>query len=146
MAGKDAFGTLLKRGDGVTPTEAFTTVANVSDLSGPERSRETIDVTAHDSPNKYREFLAGLKDGGEVTATVNFDPSETTHTALDTDFESGDTINWQIVLLDSTPDEHTWAIPGFISGLSDAYPIDDKMEREVTIKVSGKPTLTATGV
>lgn len=146
MAGTDAFGTLLKRGDGVPATEAFETIASVSDLSGPSRSRETIDVTAHDSPDKYREFLAGLKDGGEVTATINFNPADTTHTQLDADFEDGVTRNWQIILLEGSADEHTWAIAGFVTAVGDSYPIDDKMEREVTIKVSGKPVLSATGV
>ncbi|MFH8805476.1 phage tail tube protein [Streptomyces sp. NPDC017936] len=143
MAGEDAFGTQLKRESGAG---TFQLIANVSDLSGPERSREAIEVTAHDSPNRYREFVKGLKDGGEVTATINYRPSETTHQALDADFEEDDLRNYQLVLLPDDPDEHTWDFTALITGISDAFPIDDKMEREVTFKISGKPTLTATGV
>lgn len=55
MPGIDAFGTQLKRDS--TGAGAFVTIANVSDLNGPGRSREAIEVTAHDSPDKYREFV-----------------------------------------------------------------------------------------
>ncbi|MFJ4617426.1 phage tail tube protein [Streptomyces sp. NPDC088812] len=142
MAGEDAFGTQLKRDSG---GGSFQLIASVSDLSGPERSREAIEVTAHDSPNKYREFVKGLKDGGEVSATINYRPGETTHQALDGDFEEDDLRDYQLVILPGDADEHTWDFSALITDISDAFPIDDKMEREVTFKISGKPVLTATG-
>lgn len=145
MAGQDGFGTQLKIGDGATPTEAFTTIANVTNISGPSKSRETIDVTAHDSPDGYMEFLGSVKDGGEVSADLNYDPTEDTHTVLDTRFESKVPLNYQIVLLPGTDDEHTWSIKGIITGLEPEYPYDDKMACSVTIKVTGKPTLLPTG-
>lgn len=142
MAGVDAFGTQLKRDSG---TGTFEAIANVSDLSGPERSREAIEVTAHDSPNQYREFVKGLKDAGEVTATINYDPRSASISALDDDFEEKDLREYQIVLLPTTTDEHTWTFSALITDLGDAFPIDDKMEREVTFKISGKPDLLPTG-
>jgi hypothetical protein len=32
-----------------------------------------------------------------------------------------------------------------ITNLSDSFPHDDLMERNVTVKISGKPTITPTG-
>ncbi|MFG3493005.1 phage tail tube protein [Streptomyces sp. NPDC047972] len=143
MAGKDAFGTQFKRD--TTGSGSFATIANVTDISGPSRSREAIEVTAHDSPNKYREFIKGLKDGGEVEITLNYDPTATTHMALDGDFEEDDLRDYQVVILPGTDDEHTWEFAGLITDMGDEYPTEDKMERSVTFKISGKPTLTATG-
>ncbi|MFD9445513.1 phage tail tube protein [Streptomyces sp. NPDC060006] len=143
MAGIDAFGTQFLRDSNGAGT--FVAIANVSDISGPERSREAIEVTAHDSPDKYREFIKGLKDGGEVTLTLNYDPGSATHSALDADFEEDALRDYQVVLLPGDSDEHTWDFAGLITGLGDAFPIDDKMEREATFKISGKPVLTATG-
>jgi predicted secreted protein len=143
MAGIDAFGTQLKRD--TTGSGSYAVIANVSDLSGPSRSREAIEVTAHDSPDKYREFVKGLKDGGEVSATLNFDPGDTTHLALDADFEEDDLRNYQIVALPGEADELTCTFSALITDLSDSYPIDDKMSREVTFKISGKPTFASTG-
>lgn len=143
MAGKDAFGTqFLRDSDGAG---TFVVVANVSDISGPSRSREAIEVTAHDSPNKYREFIKGLKDGGEVEITLNYNPGVATHAALDADFEEDDLRDYQVVILPGDADEHTWEFAGLITDLGDEYPTDDKMERTATFKISGKPTLTATG-
>lgn len=144
MAGTDAFGTQFKRD--TTGSGSFAAIANVSDISGPDRSREAIEVTAHDSPDKYREFIKGLKDGGEVSITINYDPTDTSHQALDADFEEDDLRDYQVVILPGTVDEWTWQISALITSLGDAYPIDDKMEREATFKISGKPTLTPTGV
>lgn len=143
MAGEDATGTVLKRDS--NGAGSFVAIASVGDLSGPSRTRNMIDVSAHDSPDKYREFVKGMKDGGEVTATINYRPGETTHQALDADFEEDDLREYQIVMLPGDPDEHTWEFSAGISDIGDEFPLDDKMAREVTFKISGKPTLTATG-
>lgn len=143
MAGKDAFGTQFKRDSDGAGT--FATIANVSDLSGPEREREAIEVTAHDSADQYREFVKGLKDGGEVSLTLNYDPGQSTHGDLDADFEEKDLRDYQLVILPGDDDEHTWEFSALITSLGDAFPVDDRMEREATFKISGKPTLTATG-
>lgn len=145
MAGRDAFGTQFLRGDGATPTELFTALANVTSIGGPARSRETIDMTAHDSPDAWMEFVGGLKDGGEISLELNYDPTEVTHD-LDADFDDAAPRNYQVVILPGTADEHTWTIKGVLTELSDEFPYDDKMARSVTLKVSGKPVLAATGV
>lgn len=142
MSGRNAFGTLFQRGNGGSP-ETFTTVANVTNISGPNRTRAVIDVTAHDSTDGWMEFLGGLKDGGEVSLEINYDPAESTH-ALDSDFDDDEPRNYRLVILPDTADEHTWALTGILTELGDEFPYDDKMGRTMTIKVSGKPTLTDT--
>lgn len=143
MPGIDAFGTQLRRD--TTGSGVFDTIANVGDISGPGRTREAIEVTTHDSPDDYREFIKGLKDGGEVTATINYDPVETSHQVLDDDFEEKDLRDYQIVVLPGTADEHTWDYAALITNLGESYPVEGQMTRDVTFKISGKPTLTATG-
>ncbi|MFC8012203.1 phage tail tube protein [Streptomyces cinereoruber] len=143
MAGKDAFGSQFLRD--TTGSGSFAVIANVTDISGPSRSREAIEVTAHDSPNKYREFIKGLKDGGEVEITLNYDPAAATHAALDADFEEDDLRDYQVVILPGELDEHTWEFSALITDLGDEYPTEGQMERTATFKISGKPTLTATG-
>ena len=144
MSGRDGFGTLFQRGNGATPTETFTTIANVTSIKGPARKRETIDVTAHDSPDAYMEFIGGLKDGGEVQLDINYDPGKATHD-LDDDFDDEVARNYRLVILPGTDDEHTWAFGGIMTELSDEFPYDDKMTRSMTVKITGKPTLTQTG-
>jgi len=142
MAGADAFGTRFKRGDGAM-SEQFTAIANVTNISGPDRQRETIDVTAHDSPDAWMEFIGSLKNGGEVSIDLNYDPREGTHD-LDDDFDDSEPRNYQIVLFPDTADEYTWDFAGVMTGLSDEFPYDDKMARTATFQISGKPVLSHT--
>lgn len=144
MSGRDGFGTLFKRATNLSPGTTFEVIANVTNIGGPARTRETIDVTAHDSPGQWMEFIGGLKDGGEISLDINYDPAELTHD-LDDDFDDDVARNYQVVILPGTEDEHTWALKGVMTELSDEFPYDDKMSRTMTIKVTGKPLLTATG-
>lgn len=144
MSGRDGFGTQFQRATTLTPGTTYETIANVTNIGGPDRKRETIDVTSHDSPNGWMEFIGGLKDGGEVSLDINYDPAEDTHD-LDADFDDASPRNYRVIILPGTDDEHTWQIKGVMTELSDEFPYDDKMARTMTIKVTGKPTLTQTG-
>lgn len=144
MSGRDAFGTQFLRGSGGSPSETFAAIANVLSISAPNRTRETIDVTDHSSDDGFQEYIGGLKDGGEVSLELNYDPSEASHD-LDGDFNDAAPRSYRIIILPGTEDEHTWDFKGILTELSEEFPYDDKMTRSVTIKVSGKPVLTATG-
>lgn len=138
MAGINGFGTALQRGDGATPTEVFTTIANVTSINPPSMERETIDVTAHDSEDAWMEFVGGLKDGGEVSADVNYDPSE--HDVLVGDFDDEDPRNYRIVFPDDLAT--TWSFKAILTGFEPEAPYDDKLAASLTWKVTGKPTLS----
>ncbi|MGW6243865.1 phage tail tube protein [Streptomyces roseolus] len=138
MAGKDGFGTLLKRGDGATPTEVFTAIANATNISGPNLSRNTIDVTAHDSPNRHMEFVGGLINPGEVSIDINYDPD--IHDTLVEDLEDEDPRNYQMVF--PAPITATWAFAAVMTGFQQTAPFDNKLTATLTFQVSGKPTIS----
>src|ERR1035438_3749590 len=60
---------------------SFVTVAQVRDIDGPSQKTKTYDVTSHDSPNGYAQFITGLKDGGEVKFPLWFDATDATQNA-----------------------------------------------------------------
>jgi predicted secreted protein len=136
MAGKDGFGTELRRGDGGGP-EVFTAIAESTNISGPGISREAYDVTTHQSPDAWREFIGGLKDGGEVTVDINYDPD--VHDTLVADFEDPDPRNYQLAW--PTTPETVWSFPAILTGFEPEGPHDDKLTGSLTFKVAGKPTL-----
>ncbi|AZM54166.1 outer capsid protein Hoc [Streptomyces sp. WAC 01529] len=137
MAGLDAFGTQLQRGDGATPTEAFAPIANVTDITPPGIERETYDVTAHDSEEAWREFIGGLKDGGEVEIEVNYDPRE--HDALASDFADSEPRSYKVVWPKTLGE---WSFKAILKGFEPEAPHDDKLAASLTFKVSGKPVMT----
>lgn len=130
MAGIDGFGTILAR-ESATPG-TYVAIANVSNISGPGLTRETIDVSAHDSPDATREFVGGLKDPGEVSADLNFDPAA--HDTLIDDLDEQEH-NYRI----TWPEGTTWTFAAILTGFEPGAPIDDKLSASVTWKVSGMP-------
>lgn len=136
-----AHGTLLKIGDG-GGTEVFTTIAEVVDIGGPTMTLDPIDVTSHDSTAAYREFIGGLLDAGEVTLTINYVPTAATHdatTGLIADMVARVVRNFQLVFPDSGTT--TWSISALITSFEPGEPIDDKLSADITLKLSGQPTL-----
>src|SRR5690349_12628629 len=69
MAGQDAWGTSFRRETNTPGT--FQAVANITDISGPSREREAIEVTAHDSPDQYREFATAWNVPGVLVSRRN---------------------------------------------------------------------------
>ena len=137
---RSGFGTLLKMGDG-GGTETFTTIAEVTNVTTPSFSRDTIDATHHTSPGGVREFVGSLIDPGEVTVDMNWIPSDPTQdqtTGLLKAALDGVARNYQLVIPSSPA--VTWAFKGIVTGFSGSTPMDDKMTASVTMKVSGLPT------
>lgn len=52
----------------------YTVVAQVRDIAGPNQSSDVIETTSRDNANLYKTYLAGLRDGGEVTFDLVYDP------------------------------------------------------------------------
>lgn len=136
MSGIDAFGTQFQV-ESATPG-TFTAVANVTNITAPAIERETLDVTAHDSANGYMQFLGGLKNGGECSFEVNYDPSK--HDALVAHMDDGDPKNYKVVWPQGLG---SWTFTAVMTGFAPEAPYDDKLSAEISFQVSGKPTLTA---
>jgi hypothetical protein len=145
MPANNAFGIALQIGDGGTPTEVFTTIAQLLDVEGPSLERKVIDTTNHGSPNGWMQYLPGLKDGGEVTFSILFDPDLNTHgstSGLLQWFGATNVLrNFKIVFTDAAP-ATTWNISGFVSKFTPKSPVEGALTADVTIKVSGQPTFT----
>jgi predicted secreted protein len=138
MSGLDGFGAALERSD-MASTPTFVAVANVTNLGGPGLSRSTSDVTAHDSPDQYMEFIGSLKDGGEVSMDINWDPGDSTHANLLADFEDTSPRDYKLVF---PGDLAEWDFKAIMTGFDPSYPTDDKIEASVSFKITGKPALT----
>jgi len=121
----------------------YTTIAQVKNITPPSLTRNTIDVTTHDSPDWWMEFIKGLKDGGEVSFDIVYDPALGSHdaaTGLLSDFADDDTIAaWKITFPDTGTTE--WTFDAIISAFTPAAPTDNSLDASITLKVAGKPTL-----
>jgi len=118
-------------------------IGQVRDISGPGLSRDTIETTARDSTNNWREYIKGLKDAGEVSFDILFDPDLTTHakaTGILADLWDDSTIaSWIVTFPDTTPT--TWTFDGIVTAFEPKAPMDGELSADVTIKVSGEPVI-----
>lgn len=133
-----SFGTFLQIGNGATPTESFTTIAEVRDISGPNYSLDTEEVTNHSTVGGYKEYIPTLKDGGEVTFDLNFF-QHTTHDGLFDDYEARTRRNFRIVFPVPSGDD-TFTFAAFITNIGHEAPVQGVLTRSVTLKVTGAGT------
>lgn len=125
-------------GVGTTFNRDSVAIAEINSITGPNMTRDFIDVTSLDSTGGYREFIAGFRDGGEITLEMNFTPAG--FNDLKDDYESDVAQAYTIVLSDVAAT--TLGFSGFVTSLGVAVPIDDKVTCNVTIKISGQVTIT----
>jgi predicted secreted protein len=124
---------------GLTTTIATSTsgtIAQVRGISGPGASGDSVDCTTLDNSGRYRAFLGGLVDGGEVTLDLVYDTEDADHKLLAQLLTSQDEKVWTITY-PSTFSAQVFS--GFVSGLSAETPLDDLITAQCTIKVTGTP-------
>lgn len=123
--------------DGTNGT-TFDPVGEVYEVTPPNQQTEEVEVTHYGSEGGYREFIAGLKDGGEITMNINWIPGNDTDVLLRTLHASGAVRNHRITF----PNTAMLTFPGWIKGFERSSPLDDRLTAAITIRVSGDTDYT----
>jgi len=126
----DTFGTTLEM-DG-------TPVAQIQDVSGPNLSTDTDEITNHSSPDGVEEFIATIKRTGEVTMPVVFNPGDASHSALKTAWDDKSLDPYTITY----PDGSTWEFDAYVTGLGMTAPVAGHLAADLTLRPSGSPVWT----
>lgn len=131
----------LRIGDGATPTEVFTAIPGCMSFSGPGQTRDTVEVTSHSSTGGYREFIGGLRDGGEVSCDLNWLFDDPAQDALSDAFDDNDPTNFQMFFPSATANNLA-SFAGYVTDLSWSGPIDAQITKSLTIKITGPTTIS----
>ena len=117
-----------------------TEVARLLNISPPEVTRDDMDVTDHDSPDGYKEYIPGLKDGGEVSIEGHLIPTDDTQKGLLAAVDINEPEPWTIEF--PTVPKLRITFDGYVKSykVGDA-PVDDVMKFTAVIKVTGKPEI-----
>lgn len=84
-------------------TEAnLTLLSEVRQTGFPQDETEELEVTHLASPNRRKEYIQGLIDSGEFTATLNYDPGGATDLLLTNAKELGTIRKCRIVVPDTS--------------------------------------------
>lgn len=134
-------GFLLQKGDGAAP-ENFTTVPGVKDLSGaPEVTTDTTDITNQSSSGGFEEIVTGIIRSGQLTFTLIYNPSDPTHdgtTGLYADTKNKTLRNFRVTIPGSAIKV---SLSGYVVGFKNTMPVNGPMTVDVTIKITGVPTI-----
>lgn len=118
------------------------TLAEVTSITLPNISRDSIDASHEESPNRWSEFISGMKDAGECTVEMNFIPNaNSNYQTLFSELSVKEALPRQILF----PDGSTLGFNAFLTTIEGDAPLDDKMSASATFKLSGEPTLTLVG-
>lgn len=130
-------GTTLKKvksGD----EQADTTIANLTSIGEVGVESEEIDATDLDSPDNYKEFIAGSKDAGEVAIAGNIKNEANVEKMLAL-AESQSLEDWVITY----PSGATWTFKAFVKSFKDGEKTTDGLASfSASLRISGKPTYT----
>lgn len=132
----------IRRGKGsklqLSISSVYTDVAQLLKVTPPSMEMGTVETTEID--DTWREFTATLLDGGEVSATVNYDASLATHAQLWTEFQAGNAASWKVIIAGNS---HTFAFSGIITSLEfGELSAETVATLDLTIKLTGPVTLT----
>jgi len=124
-----AQGTLIARQPG--GVGSFTTIGDLRNITPPPLMRNAIETTSH---NEVEEsFVVGIRRKGELTFTIGFVPSGTTHgpsAGLIKSWLDGTKDGWKITF----PDGSQWIFSGFTTNVAPAAPVDDGLTADVTVR------------
>jgi hypothetical protein len=135
-------GFLLQVGTAAGNNGAFTTIAEVKDITGPAVSLDVLDVTNQDSPDQYEEIIPSIRRAGEVDFDVNFDPSSGTHDgATGLLYLANNKLKRGYRLLLNDPDDSYIAFNGYVVGFQWKAPVAGVLAATTKIRVTGKPQI-----
>lgn len=133
-----------------------TTVVKVAatNISGISAQRDSIETT--DLEQSAKTFMPGLMSPGSAQFTIQFDPAIEANVDLHAAYVAGTTLKWALGWSDGTaaptaaageftlPDTRSFlAFDGFIQDVTFDFSLNSVVTSNVSIQVSGMPTLTA---
>ena len=119
--------------NGTTITVDSQLIGDVISISPVSVSVTTIDSSDLDST--WRTFIGGLKDGGDCSFEIAYDPSDASHIALEADIDGASkavSISWS--------DATTCTFSAIITSFSPSASLDDKLTCSIGMTITGAVT------
>lgn len=137
MAVQGGYGAVIK----ITVAAVLTAIVNVRDFTFPEFEKILAEITAHDSPGGYAEYIAtGKRRMNEFTCRITWDVSESTHAAVKAAFDSDAVVNMSV---EDPNGAEIITFDAFISKLGRIAEQEDGYSCDVAIQPTGIPVFTS---
>lgn len=117
----------------------YTTLTEVKDIKGPAQSLETDEITNQSSPNQYKEYIATLLDGGEVTFQCVLVPGDATQgsvSGLLSWMQSRGLQDWKIVA-PAPYSADTMTFSAYVTKWETGEPVGKHATLDVSLRITG---------
>lgn len=140
MAEHIAKGTILSKSSG--GGGSYVDIAAIMNITPPNQQRDALETTKHNDADRFRTFIPGLVDPGEVSLVVLYDPSDATH-GFQAELGSATVASYRITF--PTTVAYTLTFDAFLTSFEPTGEVDGLLTANVTYKISGQPILAAVG-
>jgi predicted secreted protein len=133
------YGTLVSLESTTSPGDCpinYVALAEIKNVTPPNQQTDEVDVTHNTSPQRRREFIAGLIDPGEASFEMNFVPGSASDLRLQGLLTSGSNVNTRVTY----PNLINWDFLALVKGYEIKSATADAMTATVTLKVTGSVT------
>lgn len=114
---------------------SYTYLAEVYDIKLPSVATDQHEASHAQSPFGFKEYIDGMKDGGELTFSMNYVPGSGTDAFLRDAAGKHD-------IRVTFPNGVQVLISGNFQNYEPTGPVNDRMTADVSVKVSRKPYMT----
>lgn len=116
-------------------------IGGVTSLGLPEQAKSEVEITSHDSAG-WREFVGGLRDGGQVAINARIRGADAGQQALISNFQQDNVTAAFEIHVPADPEvassAFTLSFTGFVLDTGGELPFDDAGERTFTIRIKGQ--------
>src|SRR5262245_12185121 len=123
-------GTIVKRGDGSTPTEVFNRVGECIQIPEIGEENPLVDVTYSDAT--AREYIGGISDGMELDMAFNYDSNDSEQQGLIDDVKAKLNRNFQV----SVPAATTKVLAMTLTCLK--WSLEPMFDKQIILHFKGK--------
>ena len=119
---------------GIYNGASYVNVGEIQNITPPGYARDAVESTHMTSPNRFREYIAGLMDAGEASIEYSYTPAaaEVVLTAMLAGVGSFRVTH---------PNGVTLTFSAIVTAWTPGIPMDDRMTGSATFKVTGRPVL-----
>lgn len=115
-------------------------VAHLTKIGSPSIKWDTVESTALDTEDDFKQFLTTFAEGGEVSITGNFDFGDEGQKAMITAMAAG-TDNLECAIVFPKKIGAEWAFKASVNSFATSAETAGIVTFDATLKVSGKPEL-----
>lgn len=144
MAGVRSMGTKLFQNTGTSGSPTWSQIAHLTSIGEIGLETDEIDVTDLDSPNGFKEFIAGTKDAGSVDIAGNV-VGDNNVASLYSLANSGAVKEFKVEFptLEGQDEPATWEFDAYLASFKEGESTTDSLRTFTgSLRVSGAPTFT----